>query len=157
MLSRRIDVSALDRVDLFIVIAGYIKNVCNGSFGSVKGLFRARDVYVSGKHDESHCKSATTTECVLSVQVRWLRWRSLLQKFFRIPSGLQISKQHVFSFRKETLEQRKEESKSEFPNLAEVFSKHDKNRRGYVTKFILKKYFKDDNALKEKYISNGVQ
>lgn len=90
------------KVEIMFLVAGHTKNVCDGAFGSVKRLFRARNVHSPKEIMQVIEKSARTTSCISSSQIDWLRWREILPKFFVMPNTLRIMKNLVFSFRSET-------------------------------------------------------
>lgn len=46
-------------------------------------------------------ESASNTKCVRSKELHWLKWKDNLQEFFKIPSSLNVYRQHMFLFRAE--------------------------------------------------------
>ncbi|PXF42478.1 hypothetical protein BWQ96_07787 [Gracilariopsis chorda] len=89
-----------DSIELCFFIAGHTKNVCDGAFGHVKRRLNQTNTHMTSDMMSFIENSSSTTKCVPSVHVDWKDWKSMLSSQFRIPSGLAITKFHVFTFRR---------------------------------------------------------
>lgn len=89
-----------DQIDLYFLISGHTKNVCDGAFGLVKRQLRLRNARCPRDMMKIIQESSQSTSCVPGSQVTWRDWKKLLGPFFSIPSNCLISKYHVFTFKK---------------------------------------------------------
>lgn len=89
-----------DDVELYFMIAGHTKNICDGSFGNVKQNFRGRDVFTPKDMMETIQTSAETTVCISSVKVQWVKWKEVLGSYFKVPKEMKITQYQYFSVRK---------------------------------------------------------
>ena len=91
-----------NQVDLFFLIAGHTKNVCDGAFVHVKRRLKVRDVHTPQEMMNVIKGSNDTTKCIPSANVDWRDWKDVLRQAFVIPSKFGITKHHVFSFKSST-------------------------------------------------------
>ncbi len=88
-----------ETVELWFLVAGHIKNVCDGVFGHIKREYRRKSVpvpYDMNKLIEDSCDQARFGN---SSSVRWKRWKIILEELFKIPGELKITQHQVFQFR----------------------------------------------------------
>eukprot|EP00171_Calliarthron_tuberculosum_P005258 IDg5258t1 len=166
-------------VSYIFLVAGHTKNICDGAFGHVKRLYRASNVYTPFQMMNVIERSAKTSRCIPSTAVDWRIWKTVLERYFTVPSALQVSKYHSFTFRQENLghvyvkelscsstekcftllkrgldpidvancvmkEIRDASTRATWPDLCDVPSKKEGNRKAYLKKFVVDKYFIDD-------------
>lgn len=180
-----------DEIVYNFLIAGHTKNSCDGAFGLVKMQLKRKNVYTPRDMMRTIDESTSSNSVVCSKSVMWIDWKEFLGKFFTVPKGLHVSKEHVFRFRKEELgivsvkhfsssptfqsfnlfkrgvsaenviaetvtvfSERLAVSK--WPKLEDVPSTHDGNRRAYLVKNVLDRYFVGDEALRKDYFASGV-
>ena len=58
-----------NQVDLFFLIAGHTKNLCDGAFGHVKRRIKVRDVHTPQEMMNVIEDSSNTTKCIPSANV----------------------------------------------------------------------------------------
>lgn len=79
------------------------KNIFYGAFGYVKRFYRASNVYTPSELMKVIEIITDTSKCTHSTAEDWRIWKTALEKYFTIPSALQISKYHSFTFLQENL------------------------------------------------------
>eukprot|EP00171_Calliarthron_tuberculosum_P002461 IDg2461t1 len=91
-----------DEVCLHFLVAGHTKNVCDGTFGNVKKLFRARNVYTPKDMMQILEEGASNSIPIGARSVCWMDWKRLLDQYFKYPSNLKITHNHIFTFKSES-------------------------------------------------------
>lgn len=86
------------KVILRFLVCGHTKNVCDGSFGHVKGLFRRTDVRTSANMMRVIDDSSKTTVGIPSVGMQWRNWKKILEYYFTIPPSFALSQYHEICF-----------------------------------------------------------
>lgn len=90
-----------DRIDLYFLVSGHTKNVCDGAFGHVKRGLKSKDARCPGDMMKIIDESSKSNKCIPGSEVRWMDWKKILSPHFSIPTALSITKYHVFTFKKE--------------------------------------------------------
>lgn len=186
----RVTVQLEDEITLNFLVAGHTKNRCDGAFGFVKRRLKTHNVVTSRQMMRVVSESSSTNHVVCSVDVRWLSWKGMLEKFYTVPSTFRITRSHVFKFLKASPEviyvkalSRDEEwsevrllkrsvtahtvrlfTANEFANadfetaavpLSEVPSANEANRKAYLEKNILERYYSGDDVVARGYFADG--
>lgn len=87
-----------NEVQLCFLVAWHTKNLCDGAFGNIKKKYGVSQVlYPEQKHKLIHLSSANTS-IVHSTEVKWNKWKCILEAMFTVPTALKITHYHVFSF-----------------------------------------------------------
>ena len=178
-----------ETISLNFLISGHTKNRCDGSFGLVKRKLRQRNAIVPSDMKKVIDDSSTNNSAVCGSDVLWYNWKLLLDSYFTIPSGFQITRYHVFQFcstRPGYVRARSLSSSESFydfsllrkdvtvrqvrnvrtfmndpgmhvdvADLSSVKSTHEGNRRAYLVKNVLDRYYEGQDAIRSSFFENG--
>lgn len=88
-------------VEIYFLVEGHTKNVCDGASGHTKRRLGHTDVLSAQDMMSIIDNSSQTTKCILGSNVNLRKWKDFLCHFFRVPRTLAVSKFHVSSTKKE--------------------------------------------------------
>lgn len=176
-------------VVLNFLVAGHTKNRCDAAFGLVKRSFKQQDVLDPKSMIALIDRSSHSNTSVCATDLEWVDGKSFLSKYFVVPSGLHLSKYHVFKFNKnfpgkvmaksfsfsDHFESfnllRKGTSHDEVrklsesgivrkfkvvvPPLEKTASIQEGNRKAYLQKHVLDRYYNGNEDVKCRFFGSG--
>lgn len=94
----RVVLSYEDSIELCFLIAGHTKNNVDGAFGYIKRELKKTNVHGPREKMEEVKRSSDTNEPIRPVDVKWINYKGLLEKYFTVPKSFKITQYHIFKF-----------------------------------------------------------
>lgn len=92
-----------DSIVLHFLIIGHTKNGCDAASGFVKRKLVCSDVLCPADMTDVILESSVENDAISSSEVRFLRWKEILGRWFVYPTAMQLTKQHWFVFSAESV------------------------------------------------------